>query len=223
MIRQLLCPGLLDTGPVNDTLMAVRDGMVNFYILKAPDGLVCIDTGWRSASVAKGFEALGLNTQDVTAVLLTHLHWDHARCLSLFGRAEVFVGERETAPVLMRRSIHTQDLKRVKGDQSVSTSGLAVRVVDTPGHTLGSVSYVVDNNLLFSGDTLRLKHGKVLPFLSWLNRDGRVLNRSIHTLAEIKGIACLCTAHNGICRDTGKAFSPWRGSSDHLPQGSATP
>ena len=45
MIRKLLCPDLLDTGPVNDRIMAVRDGVVNFYILKAPAGLVCIDTG----------------------------------------------------------------------------------------------------------------------------------------------------------------------------------
>jgi hydroxyacylglutathione hydrolase len=218
-MRNLFCPGLLETGPVSDTLMAVRDGMVNFYILKAPTGLICIDTGWRPAIVSHGFEILGLNIRDVAAVFVTHLHWDHARCLSLFAHAEIFVGDREHPPFFMTKHVDAQHLKRVKGDETRSAAGITVRVIETPGHSSGSVSYIIEDHLLFSGDTLRLKHGKVLPFLPWFNQDNKALNQSIHKLAGIKAIECLLTAHNGVGRDPQAAFAQWVRTDDALQQG----
>ena len=219
MIKKLFCPGLLETGPVSSTLMAVRDGMVNIYILKAPTGLICIDTGWRPAIVSHGFEMLGLNIRDVTAVFVTHLHWDHARCLSLFAHAEIYVGDSELPPFFMKRHIDAENLKRVNGDQALSAGGLNARVIETPGHSSGSVSYVIDDHLLFTGDTLRLKRGKVVPFLPWLNQDNKVLNQSINKLARIKGIKCLLTAHNGIISDPQEAFAQWGRADGALQQG----
>jgi glyoxylase-like metal-dependent hydrolase (beta-lactamase superfamily II) len=215
MLRNLFCPGLLDTGPVSDMLMVVRDGMVNFYILKSPGGLICIDSGWRPACVAKGFVELALNIRDVTAVFLTHLHWDHARSLPLFAHAEIFVGDQELPSFFIKKYIETRHMKLVNGNQTLSVGGLTIiRVIETPGHTTGAVSYVIDDNLLFTGDTLRLKCGKVLPFLSWFNKDEKILHHSIRKLAGIKGIECLLTAHNGMSRDVENAFAEWGQSAD---------
>jgi glyoxylase-like metal-dependent hydrolase (beta-lactamase superfamily II) len=199
--------------------MAVRDGMMNFYILKSPGGLICIDTGWRSACVTKGFKELALNIRDVTAVFLTHLHWDHARSLPLFAHAEIFIGDREIPSVFIKRSIGTEHLNRVNGNQRLSVGGLTIRVIETPGHTTGAVSYVIDDNLLFTGDTLRLKCGKVLPFLSWFNKEEKNLHHSIRKLAGIKGIECLLTAHNGMSRDVENAFAEWGQSADDSQPG----
>ena len=221
MITKLLCPGLLDTGPVSDTLMAVRDGMVNLYILKAPCGLVCIDTGWRPARVTRGFEELKLDIKDVKAVLLTHLHRDHARCLPLFEHAEIVVGEHERSPFFTRSPISTHHQTRAHDNQTLSSGGLAIRVVHTPGHTSGSVSYVVENSMLFTGDTLRLKHGKALPFLHGFNADEQGLKQSIKRLAGIEGLDCLLTSHNGISRDVKGAFDQWGQPHDGSLQGGA--
>jgi glyoxylase-like metal-dependent hydrolase (beta-lactamase superfamily II) len=218
MIKKLLCPGLLETGHVSEKLMVVRDGMVNSYILKTGAGLLCIDTGWRPVCVSRAFEILGLKTRDVASVLLTHMHWDHARCLTLFPDAEVFVGKYEIPSVFVNVESN-QPLKRVKGGQTLTAGGFTVNVIDTPGHTSGSLSYVVDKNLLFTGDTLRLKHGKVLPFPFWLNKDGNVLNQSIQRLTGINEIKCLLTSHSGISWDIDKAFSLWRESAVDLAHG----
>jgi glyoxylase-like metal-dependent hydrolase (beta-lactamase superfamily II) len=198
--------------------MVVRDGMVNFYILKSPNGLICIDTGWRSACAVDGFKKLALNIRDVTAVFLTHLHWDHARSLPLFAHAEIFVGNHELPSVFMKRCIGTLHMNRVSGNQMLSVGGLTVHIVETPGHTPGAVSYIIDDNLLFTGDTLRLKCGKVLPFLSWFGKDEKVLNHSIHKLAGIKGVEILLTGHNGMSRDVENAFAQWGRSGDDLRQ-----
>jgi len=221
VIEKLFCPDLLETGPLSDTLIAVRDGLVNFFILKAPGGLVCVDTGWRPAVVRRSFEALALNVRDVTAVLLTHLHWDHARCVSLFAHAELYMGARETPPFFLRRQLGTHPLKRMSGDQELSVGGLHVRLVETPGHTPGSVAYVVDGRLLFTGDTLRLKRGKALPDATGFGRKGETLKHSLHKLAGLTGTECLLTAHCGLSWDTKNAFARWAQAKAVLPEGGA--
>lgn len=199
--------------------MAVRDGIVNFYVLKAPAGLICIDAGWRPAVVSQQFEKLGQDVKDVVAVFVTHLHWDHALCISLFANADIYLGAREVPPFILKRHIDMKHITRVNGDQTLSAVGLRVRAIATPGHTPGAVSYLIDDRLLFTGDTLRLKHGQVIPPLHWFSRGSKALRQSIHKLAGIRGIEYLLTAHTGISADPRKAFRQWSDAEDGLPQG----
>ena len=218
MIRKLLCPDLLDTGPVNDRIMAVRDGVVNFYILKAPAGLVCIDTGWRPACVSRGFEALGLRTQDVVAVMLTHLHWDHARCLPLFPAARVFVGACDEPTLIARGLTPGQTVEPVGSDRTVTVGGLAVRAINRPGHTPGSMAYIAEDKSLFTGDALSLKRGRVFPFAPWFATDRKALDRSIRKLAAMRGVECLFTAHSGMGQGGESAFAHWHATTDVLQE-----
>jgi len=219
MISKLFCPALLDTGPIDDKIWAVRDGLVNFYIIEAPEGLLCIDIGWRQSSVRRGFELLGLNRQDVAAVFVTHMHWDHARCLRMFPGTKVFFGAHEHPSIFMKQWITKQPFEQIQDKQEVTVAGLLVQGIDTPGHTLGSVSYVIDRRWLFTGDTCRLRCGNVFPFPAWFNRDGKVLGQSIQKLAQIKGIECLLTSHSGFCRNIESAFNRWRMMPADLPTG----
>ncbi len=214
MMKSLLCPGLLETGVVREGVMAVRDGLVNLYVIEGSEGLLCVDAGWRTSVVARGFSELGLSARDVAAVLVTHLHWDHARCLRMFPDAEVFVSEHERPAVDLRSNCARRPFRKVTDGQMVMAAGLGVKVIGTPGHTHGSVSYLVEDRLLFTGDTLRLWHGKVRPFPSCFNKDRISLNKSIGRLSQIKGVECLLTAHNGVSCDVEDAFSPWLGSTN---------
>jgi glyoxylase-like metal-dependent hydrolase (beta-lactamase superfamily II) len=192
--------------------MAIRDGIVNFYVVRAPEGLVCFDAGFRRASAAGGFDSLGLDPGDVLAVFLTHSHWDHARCAGLYPNAEVFLGEQETRPFFLNRAERPHPWKRVRDEQLVNAAGLLTRVVGTPGHTRGSVSYVVDNRYLFTGDALRLRHGEVAPFPRCFSRDRPAMIRSIQRLARLEGIEFLLTGHTGATGDPAGAFRRWRGA-----------
>jgi len=210
MIRRLFFPGLLDTGPAFGPVQTVRDGFMNLYVLKATGGLVCFDAGWRTAMVARGFGALGLNPCDVVAVFLTHLHWDHARSAGLFHNAEVFVGKHEIpgqTPTWLKPG---RGLTGVTEGQRILTAGISVCVLETPGHTPGSVSYLAEDRFLFSGDVIRLRQGEAFPFPFWFNRDSRALARSVRKLAALNGIDCLMTGHNGFIADVARAFRRWR-------------
>lgn len=202
MIREWVLPGLLDTGPVGDQVMAIQDGLVNFYVVRGPEGLVCVDAGWRQHSVEHGFKKLGLDLRDVTAVFLTHRHWDHARCAGLYPNAKVYAaGKTVEAP-----------LPLIWDGEFVTAAGLLVRVIGTPGHTPDSVCFVVDGRFIFTGDALRLRRGKVVPFPSKFNQDRDAAKRSIRKLAQVQGIECLLTAHTGTTHEVEFAFQDWRES-----------
>jgi glyoxylase-like metal-dependent hydrolase (beta-lactamase superfamily II) len=210
MIRRLLFPGLLDTGPVCGPVMTVRDGFMNLYVLKTATELICFDAGWRKAVVASGFEALGLNPEDVTAVFLTHLHLDHARSVSLFRNAVVFVGKNEIPVHIPKWLKPVRKLTGLADEQMLTVAGISIRILETPGHTSGSVSYLAGERFLFSGDAIRLRQGEAATFPFCFNEDGRAMARSIHKLAGLDGIECLLTAHNGVTADVAHAFRRWR-------------
>jgi hydroxyacylglutathione hydrolase len=87
----------------------------------------------------------------LTDILITHHHADHTA-----GVAELKSrhGCRVTAPRGEKRPIAAVDAMVGEGD-AVTIGGLTGRVLDTPGHTLGHVSYVFDaDRLAFVGDTL---------------------------------------------------------------------
>lgn len=195
MIRDWILPGLLDTGPVDDRVTAIRDGLVNFYVVKGPEGLVCVDAGWRQHSVRLGFKQAGLEMRDVAAVFLTHGHWDHARGSTLFNDADVFAGGERG---------------RMRDNQVVKVAGLEIRAIEAPGHTSDSVCYLVDGRYLFTGDALRLRRGRVVPFPTKFNHDHDAAKISIRKLAQIEGVERLLTAHTGTTTDLNTAFMDWR-------------
>jgi glyoxylase-like metal-dependent hydrolase (beta-lactamase superfamily II) len=122
----------------------------------------------------------------------------------------VFVGEREIPAHLPKWLGSLRGLTGVTEGQTVKTAGISVRVIETPGHTPGSVSYLAENRFLFSGDIIRLRHGKVFPFPFCFNRDNRAVACSVRKLAGLDGIECLLTAHTGFTANPAHAFRRWR-------------
>lgn len=88
----------------------------------------------------------------VTAILLTHAHADHIGAVEAIRAAT-------NAPI----SIHPAELPalapiqadaRIQGGDVVRWGGHAIRVVHTPGHTPGMISFVVDDRYAIVGDTM---------------------------------------------------------------------
>jgi hydroxyacylglutathione hydrolase len=107
----------------------------------------CIDAPEAPAVEA----ALAKTGWRLTDILITHHHADHTA-----GVAELKSrhGCRVTAPRGEQRPIPAVDAMVGEGD-TVMIGGLTGHVLDTPGHTLGHVSYVFDaDRLAFVGDTL---------------------------------------------------------------------
>jgi len=111
-------------------------------------------------AVHDGLRALGVSPDDVTLVLLTHEHADHAGGARAFPNALLAAHPHAAAKLRHGdgRATHSHGASEPElelYDRSlVHAGGLALRVLHTPGHTSGSIClYEESRGLLFTGDT----------------------------------------------------------------------
>ena len=96
-------------------------------------------------------EAIQQEGWKLTDILITHHHHDHVGGVS---ELKAWSGCRVTAPFDQLVPIHDVDV-RIKEGSPLTVGGLTVQVLETPGHTLEHVTYVLEDfKAIFSGDTL---------------------------------------------------------------------
>jgi glyoxylase-like metal-dependent hydrolase (beta-lactamase superfamily II) len=101
--------------PVSALVMGAEAGRkldiaMTFWVLKGPDGrVVLVDAGfyrpalfdqWKGRIADfirpdKALERLGIKPEQVTDVIVTHMHWDHADGVDLFPKARVWIQKDE--------------------------------------------------------------------------------------------------------------------------------
>jgi len=138
----------------------------NVYILYSPEtkrGCV-VDPAGGLEKMREFFDREGITPE---AVLLTHGHFDHISGLPEFLAAypvPVIASEKEV-PLLADTDLNlTKQFHRlqtvvpdrtVRDGEILLLSGGRLRVIETPGHTAGSVCfYAEEEKALFAGDTL---------------------------------------------------------------------
>ena len=120
----------------------------------------------------------------VKGILLTHGHVDHSASvnylISLFPEVKVYVSAIDDNRMKNKDFIFGEapiegNVVYIKENDELVFDDLKFRVIETPGHSDGSVCYLIDN-ILFSGDTIfRGSYGRYdLP-----GGDGRTLMKSI--------------------------------------------
>lgn len=133
----------------------------NCYLLGDEGSRLCaiIDPGAEAQRIVSRTKALGYAP---AMILLTHGHYDHVTAvrdvLGLAGSMPVYLhpADYPYAPAGFYSPRGLGELDEVvfyrEGD-TVTLGGLTVRVLETPGHTAGSVTLQV-GDALFTGDTL---------------------------------------------------------------------
>ncbi len=156
-------------------------GYSKSYIIDGDQGVVLIDTGIpkRHGAIIEVLSRIGRSPANVRAIAITHSHADHvggAAALKLESKAPLFAsgadapairGEAPTVPPpVFDRMPFLKPLSRfIPGAEPITVDHLVgetepsalpadLRVIDTPGHTPGHVSYLLDRNngVLFVGD-----------------------------------------------------------------------
>ncbi|MDP8242677.1 MAG: MBL fold metallo-hydrolase [Candidatus Hinthialibacter antarcticus] len=118
---------------------------VNTYIVGCPETKECIliDAGADSPDYDAFLKRHGAS---LTAVFLTHIHWDHDQALDE-------IVKRFNIPVYSMTG-ETINGKPVTEGDSLPIGNLNNRVLITTGHTPNSLSLVVENTLAFVGDAI---------------------------------------------------------------------
>ena len=133
------------------------------YLIRHPDGLILFDTGVGTGnafiddvyrpnviSIVTALEHVGSDERDVVAVINSHLHFDHCGQNEVFHHrrvpiythaAELEVAQTSGYTVPEWAHIPDDSVRLVRGDEEVADG---VRIVETPGHTPGHMSVVVE-------------------------------------------------------------------------------
>jgi glyoxylase-like metal-dependent hydrolase (beta-lactamase superfamily II) len=140
-------PAHYDTSTVRVDKVVVGPYENNAYVVrdKASGDAVLIDAANEHELLIPLCQALG-----VRRVLTTHGHFDHIQAVVAARDAGLDVG------VAAQDAAMLPSYDFVIGDGDVFEIGsLRLRAIHTPGHTAGSVSFLLDGTpLLFTGDTL---------------------------------------------------------------------
>jgi hydroxyacylglutathione hydrolase len=131
---------------------------VNSYVVHAPEGDIVVDAG------AEPEKILGSTRAPVAAILVTHGHADHVDALERV--------RRETgAPVYMHPADaegKVRDYVPLEDGQALDVAGLGIRVLHTPGHSPGSVTFVVGHDQIVGDLILPGSVGRTdIPGASW--------------------------------------------------------
>lgn len=192
----------------------VVPGYSRSYIIDGDEGVTLIDTGLpnRHGKVVEALASIGRSPRDIRAIAITHAHADHyggAAALKHASHASLFAS-RIDAPAMQGREPTTPPpvagrmrfLKPifslvpradpVEVDHLVSegdTAGLPedVKVVNTPGHTPGHVSFLLDRagGVLFVGDAaVATRRGEIKRGL--FNAPTPSVDASLQHLAELE-------------------------------------
>ena len=208
----------LATGRIVPGVYAVAGQIVDVFLLRDGDDYLAIDAGDNPAPISAGLHRLRVDPRKVTVLLLTHSDYDHVAGLNLFPRAAVYLGTREEAMLdgkvarmfgLVRNQKLNRPYRLLDDGQVLKIGNFQVKAIATPGHTYGSTSYLINNQYLFTGDTIALQEGKAKLF-HWFNYSDSLEARSIAKLAGLHDIKLMCTAHTGDTKDFTEALRAWR-------------
>lgn len=133
--------------------------VVNAYVIHAPEGDIIVDAGSEPEKI------LASTRDPVSAILITHGHADHTSALEALR-------ERTRAPVYM----HPADAGRagvggyepLQDGEDLVLAGQRLHVIHTPGHSRGSVTFVVGKDQIVGDLVLPGSVGRTdIPGASW--------------------------------------------------------
>ena len=111
------------------------------HLIDTGEGLIVIDTGYSDTLflLINSIYKLGFSPYDIKYIIHTHWHGDHTEAtaaLAHLAGAKTFIGEKDAEKV---QKYFTPDVLLKEGDV-VKLGNTAIEVMETPGHTRGTIS-----------------------------------------------------------------------------------
>lgn len=206
----------------------------NVYLLSGREELALIDagSGLGEDEILSNVTSLGHDAEAIRLIFLTHAHADHAGGAASLAEklgASVYLSEVEKEAfeaadeealgltIARRNGFYPGDYRLrsckvdrvLRGGERLKCGDLELSVVNTPGHSAGSISYSVDLEdglTLFSGDTV-FAGGKI-SLLVCPGSDLLSLADSVSSLGDYSVDVLL----------PGHGLFPLRGGAQHIQQ-----
>jgi len=197
---------------------------ISSFLIPHKDGLVVVESGPHSTipNLEKGIQKLGYELKDITHVLLTHIHLDHAggawylaeqgakvyvhpkgykhMCNpeKLLASAQKLYGDLMDQLWGTLKPINENQLFEVADNEVIDINGLSFTSHYTPGHAIHHIAWQL-NDVVFTGDVagIRLNQGPIVPpdinIEDWYT--------SIERLLSLENISTYYLTHGGKITD----------------------
>ena len=199
----------VETGQIPDTdIIAVKNNRNSLFFIPVNDGYIAIDAGSEADKIEESMAQIDIDTKQVKYVLLTHTDYDHVAALAKFTDAQIYMSQKELQMldgktkrnIFSRNSlpanISLDSLILLSDGEEMDVGGRMITCIETPGHTVGSMSYLIDEKYLFTGDAFKVDDGakNIHPFTMDKITARSSIEKIAHTIGESQ---LVFTAHYG--------------------------
>jgi len=199
----------LETGIIVDNILVVNDGYANMFVIQDSAQYIVIDCAGYPEIVEEQMKKLGINPNEIVAVFLTHTDADHAGALGLFEKSKLYMSKEEEQMINGKKSrsfwfnnsLSRTDYTLLEDRQTVQIGNLKIEGILVPGHTSGTMAYLINEKYLFTGDILSLKDGKIAPIPAFFNTDHAQAVESMNIIRHISTAEYIFTSHWGYTDD----------------------
>ncbi len=218
----------LNTGRIDEHVACVREWVANIFFYTKDGATIMIDAGYNYERLKEKMGWLDIDPASIRHILITHQDTDHVGALErdselLFKDAMIYLSgieNRYLTGETRRRVIHKlYKLPMVKTDnprtlltdgQILHIDGIKIECILVPGHTWGHMVYLIDDEYLFTGDTIWFGADGGYSFISTLAEDNKLAVRSLEKLEKNirarTGRIKVITGHTGWTDDLDFAF-----------------
>ena len=192
----------LNTGWIDENVACVREWVANIFFYRKGDTTIMLDAGYNYDRLEEKMGWLGIDPKSIRHILITHQDTDHVGAVEadspgLFRQAKLYIGEIENRYLTgeaRRKVIYRlyklpqvtirNEKELLKDGQVLYIDGIRIECFLVPGHTWGHMVYLIDNQYLFTGDTLWFGADGGYSFLSSLAEDNRLAVSSLAALEQ---------------------------------------
>ena len=219
----------LNTGRIDEHVACVREWIANIFFYTKNGTTLMIDAGYNYPRLKEKMGWLDIDPASIRHIFITHQDTDHVGALEkdsdlLFKDATVYLSEIEnrylTGEARRRVIYHLYKLPMVRTDnrrvtltdgQVLDIEGIKVECILVPGHTWGHMVYLIDDEYLFTGDTIWFGADGGYSFISTLAESNKVAVQSLEKLEKNlrarKGRIAVITGHTGWSDDLDFVFA----------------
>ena len=219
----------LNTGRIDEHVTCVREWIANIFFYTKNGITIMIDAGYNYARLREKMAWLDIDPAAIQHILITHQDTDHVGALEtdserLFKGAIVYIGEIENRYLTgeTRRKVfhglYKLPMVKMENKKVLLRDGEIIHIGDikiecllVPGHTWGHMVYLIDDEYLFTGDTIWFGADGGYSFIATLAEDNKLSVQSLEKLeqelrARNKKIKII-TGHTGWTDDLDFAFA----------------
>lgn len=129
----------------------------NVYILRDGKSALMVDSGYGPpySNMLESLKKLNIKVDEIEKILLTHRHRDHINAVKQIIEenrdVKIYVHRGDAEVVQKKLKLDRDKLIKISNGGKIELKNITVKAIYTPGHTVGSLSYIWED-VLFSGD-----------------------------------------------------------------------